>query len=1121
MPILMRASVGSSGGEGGQNRQELGRRTREMQSAPCGGGCEGGTGAAIATGRQRRSSSSASTAAATGAICRSRAHSRTADGGSERCSSHSSRNSPRTAQCTVRSSRRNLNRLSSTTSGPASAASSSALLQPLLHASLLALLSLLALGIPTGVTAAATTIPFGYQTSSSSSLLTGSTYAASAAYDPVTSTLYVVGAAYEASYQSDEADGLVGGGTGSSTTGSTSPVPARPSDCYLTALALPNNPAGASGIMVKSLGETGIAEACTDVTLLGSTFAGSSFDPDEHTTAVGGGDGNDNVEENNDANAMAERTIESSHLLVLGHTAPRGLLTDLRSTDNGFDRSTTTYGFGLDLTLTATLPGSSTANDGDNGGDTDTDADAPTTTTNNRGSIEFDANLLGGRLFQEEVVTYPVAGTVPPRSLGEDEEFEGDDVRLGDVLAGGPEFAYLLLQTSDVDPNAGGDNNFGFGVPQDIDGEEEEEDEMQQSGGRSSHNKNNNSGGDGAEDEEEQDPTVPSSGGSSLVVKKVALTSTTGALADGGDDPQTNTMVGSTMIDQWTQQFSSLDGTSVTAADLIYVPRTVVTKTNTDGTKITKSDFLLVAGSTRGFGPSFGQSAPDGTYDTDGFVTLLDPATGQLVDPDKLTVTGRGKTSLRIRSTFDGHDVVHGLCLDTTQTEHVNTVYVVGSTTGTLIRPSSKATTDPVDGSLQIERPTRDSVLGTSAPRRRAFVVKLNLDEGLVAEWIREYHGEDDGDGTDAYATGCAVSAVDGAVYVGGVVTDGGRINGDGTERHRHVSAGGDDIFLVRVDGTTGRPEWTRQIGSRGDDRLASRGGVLVDGNGGAILVGTTGGSLMRSREYDDDTVSRDAFVMSITGQGETVTPVVPGAMAYFSNEDRNCYFVNDPILYLVIVSIVSALCSFVLGHALRQRQGLTGIIARYSSNAREVKGTVVKKNEPRRCDVDTRHLLVQYVAPSSSGGRLIKRLDNVSKAVHQNLSVGSLVNLHILPGHDKSGIVLQELRLASRRLGRDAALVSILFLASFGMSILFASCLPWYGWVIATVPLFVTASMAWLLWRNAGPNMELVFVHGQGCILSGRGEAPGVAAADDCEWTDNDQTDDDNSSPTRNNDVV
>ena len=366
------------------------------------------------------------------------------------------------------------------------------------------------------------------------------------------------------------------------------------------------------------------------------------------------------------------------------------------------------------------------------------------------------------------------------------------------------------------------------------------------------------------------------------------------------------------------------------------------------------------------------------------------------------------------------------------------------------------------------------------------------------------------------------------APAIGGVVTDGGRINGDGTERHRHVSAGGDDIFLVRVDGTTGRPDWTRQIGSRGDDRLASRGGVLVDGDGGAILVGTTGGSLMRSREYDDDTVSRDAFVMSITGQGETVTPVDPGAMASFSGIDRKCYFVNDPILYLVIVSIVSALCSFVLVHALRQRQGLSSVIARYSSNAREVKGTVVKKNEPRRCDVDTRHLLVQYVAPSSSGSPLIKRLDNVSKAAHQNLSVGSLVNLHILPGHDKSAIVLQEFRLASRRLGRDIALVSILFLASFAMSMIFASCLPWYGWVVATVPFFVIASMAWLLWRNAGPNMELVFIHGQGCILSARGKARALgeapAAADECEWTDNDQTDDDNSSPTPpnpNNDFV
>jgi len=354
-------------------------------------------------------------------------------------------------------------------------------------------------------------------------------------------------------------------------------------------------------------------------------------------------------------------------------------------------------------------------------------------------------------------------------------------------------------------------------------------------------------------------------------------------------------------------------------------------------------------------------------------------------------------------------------------------------------------------------------------------------------------------------------------------VTDGGRIHGGGAQRNRHRPAGGDDVFLVRVDGATGQTGWARQVGSRGDDRLASRGGVLVDGDGGAILVGTTGGSLMRDRDGDDDAVSRDAFVMSVTAQGEMVTPVDPGSAAAFWNRDGECYFVNDPILYLVLVSIVAALCAFVLGHVLRQRRGLFGIIARYASAAREVKGTVVRKNEPRRCDVETRHLLVQYVVPSSSGGRLIKRLDNISKAVHEKLEVGSLVNLHMIPGQEKSGIVLQELRQALRRLQRDTVLVLILLLAAIAMGIVFASCLPWYGWVIATVPPFVTASLAWLLWRNAGPNMELVFIHGQGCILAGS-ESP--RAGDECEWTDNDQTDDDNSSPSRTpgistNDVV
>lgn len=95
---------------------------------------------------------------------------------------------------------------------------------------------------------------------------------------------------------------------------------------------------------------------------------------------------------------------------------------------------------------------------------------------------------------------------------------------------------------------------------------------------------------------------------------------------------------------------------------------------------------------------------------------------------------------------------------------------------------------------------------------------------------------------------------------------------------------------------------------------------------------------------------------------------------------------------------------------------------------------------------------------------------------------------------------------------------MTILLLASLAMSILFASCLPWYGWVIAIVPLVVTSSLAWLLWRNAGPNMELVYIHGQGCVLSGRDD-PNNAVD---EWTDNDQTDDDNSSPNNaNSDVV
>jgi hypothetical protein len=297
--------------------------------------------------------------------------------------------------------------------------------------------------LATANTATATVPPFGYQTSSAS-LLTGSTYAASAAYDPITSTLYVVGASYEASYRSDEADGLIGGDAGGSAGGGSTGSaggqvvvpPPRPSDCYLTALALPGNPSGASGVLVKRLGEPGIAEACTDVSLLDATYSAESIEADGD-----GGDGYSVVGADGDGGGAGDggggdvtTTKGSSHLLVLGHTAPRGLLTDLRPP--GSDRSAT-YGFGLDLTVSASI--TKAAIEDDAAGEAESGGGG----TGGGGSIAFSANLLGGRLFQENIVTYPVATTVPPRSFGDlDDGRRQEDGYFAD---GGPKFAYLLL----------------------------------------------------------------------------------------------------------------------------------------------------------------------------------------------------------------------------------------------------------------------------------------------------------------------------------------------------------------------------------------------------------------------------------------------------------------------------------------------------------------------------------------------------------------------------------------------------------------------------------------------------------------------------------------------------
>ena len=311
-------------------------------------------------------------------------------------------------------------RLSVCCSRPASKADSRSLVLPMpttaVTASSALLVALAAVAATFWLpTTTAALVPFGYQTAHSanafgpSSLGGGSTYAASAVYDPVASTLYMVGASYESSATR----------MSPSPSSDSSPAASAATDCYLTALVLPSDdpsPMSGGGILTQTLGETEISESCTAVALLSSTFEGTYADPDEQERT-------DSDERNDDRNE------ETAHLLLLGHTAPDGLLTELRPM--GSDKSSI-YGYAMDVAVTASMPAFFSS-----GG-----IEQPQQQQYS-GGVNFSADLLGGRLFHEDVVVYPIAATTDNAvgSQRNDDAEEGDDVRN----SAGPEFVYVLF----------------------------------------------------------------------------------------------------------------------------------------------------------------------------------------------------------------------------------------------------------------------------------------------------------------------------------------------------------------------------------------------------------------------------------------------------------------------------------------------------------------------------------------------------------------------------------------------------------------------------------------------------------------------------------------------------
>jgi hypothetical protein len=276
----------------------------------------------------------------------------------------------------------------------------------------------------------------------------------------------------------------------------------------------------------------------------------------------------------------------------------------------------------------------------------------------------------------------------------------------------------------------------------------------------------------------------------------------------------------------WTQEFpienegEGVD-TSVSIGGLIY-------KRDSSG-----REMIVISGSTRGLGKGYGSAAGD---DEDGFLTILDPATGELY----------GDITNQVREGSDADDVVTGICDDPNDP---TSFYIVGATKGDI-------------GEQQADT----SLIGQPNPNSlQPFLRKVNL-ENLSEMWTLQWAAQpsrdkDPSSASFAYASDCAVDD-NGNVYVAGTIDAGANMVQGPIE---HPSQGGSDVWVARVVGDTGSVDWMNQFGSDGDEEIAWYGGIIVDNDGNPIILGDTTGSMFRRRNPTDDTQT-DMFVMSLDG---------------------------------------------------------------------------------------------------------------------------------------------------------------------------------------------------------------------------------------------------------------
>jgi hypothetical protein len=248
-------------------------------------------------------------------------------------------------------------------------------------------------------------------------------------------------------------------------------------------------------------------------------------------------------------------------------------------------------------------------------------------------------------------------------------------------------------------------------------------------------------------------------------------------------------------------------------------------------------DRLLLTGYTSGSSEAFGNA--DGNNDMDGFLAVMHAESGDVI------------SVLRIESDSDepGDDRIQQLCFkegsDEYNQEITRGVYVVGTKT--------KAE----DGS------------------QYAFLSRVLLDN-MSVRWTRKVEGfvsPNAGDDEVPRIEGlaCAVTYDGRHVYMGGNVKGGSML----PERRRKLLScqrdnDGGDVFVSKF-GADGELMFTREIGSKGTDTLATGRSLTTDAEDNVIVLANTDGSLFREKDPNGST---DIVIFSIGAEfGNFVIP--------------------------------------------------------------------------------------------------------------------------------------------------------------------------------------------------------------------------------------------------------